>query len=215
MSFVSYLHRAANRENLTATDAQEAMDAVLSGKVSTTLLASFLVAMRMKGETPDELLGFARAMRSKSVRVNPGLNGDPILDTCGTGGDGLCTFNISTVAAFVIAGAGVKLAKHGNRCHSRLCGSADILEALGVNIAISPKRMGEAIREVGIGFLYAPAIHPAMKHAQPARAELKMRTVFNLLGPLPNRAAATAQRVGAPSIRSPESLSHPLASLVL
>ena len=215
MSFVSYLHRAANRENLTATDAQEAMDAVLSGEVSTTLLASFLVAMRMKGETPDELLGFARAMRSKSVRVNPGLNGDPVLDTCGTGGDGLCTFNISTVAAFVIAGAGVKVAKHGNRSHSSLCGSADILEGLGVNIAISPKRMGEAIREVGIGFLYAPAIHPAMKHAQPARAELKMRTVFNLLGPLTNPAGATVQLVGAPSIRSAELMAQTLASLGL
>jgi anthranilate phosphoribosyltransferase len=204
-----------NRESLSADDAERAMELILAGEATTAQIAAFLVALRMKGETADELLGLARAMREKSVRVEHGVTDEPVLDTCGTGGDGCSTFNISTVAAFVVAGAGVRVAKHGNRSISSQCGSADILEALGVNIALSPERIGESIRTVGIGFLFAPALHPAMKHAQPARLELKMRTAFNLLGPLTNPAGATVQVVGAPSVRAAELMAQALACLGL
>jgi anthranilate phosphoribosyltransferase len=215
MSFLPFLHRTANRENLTAFDAQRAMELILSGDVTTAQIAGFLVALRMKGETAEEILGFARAMRERSTKVQPMLNGEPLLDTCGTGGDGQQTFNISTISAFVVAGAGVKVAKHGNRSLSSLCGSADMLEGLGVNIAVTPEQTAASIREVGIGFLYAPAMHPAMKYAQAARAELKMRTAFNLLGPLTNPAGATAQLVGAPSAAAAELIAEVLASLGL
>ena len=137
------------------------------------------------------------------------------MDTCGTGGDGAGTFNISTVAAFVVAGAGVRVAKHGNRSISSRCGSADLMEALGVQVALSPEQMGRSIREVGIGFLFAPAIHTATKHAQPARLELKMRTVFNLLGPLTNPAGAGAQLAGAPSPEAAALMAETLAALGL
>jgi anthranilate phosphoribosyltransferase len=215
MSFLPFLHRAANRENLTSSDAQRAMELILSGDATTAQIAGFLVALRMKGETADEILGFARAMRERSTKVLPMLNGEVLLDTCGTGGDGQNTFNISTVSAFVVAGAGVKVAKHGNRSLSSLCGSADIFEGLGINIAVTPEQMAASIREVGIGFLYAPAMHPAMKNAQSARLELKMRTAFNLLGPLTNPAGATAQLVGAPSAGAAELMAEALASLGL
>jgi anthranilate phosphoribosyltransferase len=215
MSFVSYLHKVANRENLTPSESQAVMELVLAGQASTPQLAAFLVALRMKGETSDELVGFARAMRSKALAVDPQVAGEPLLDTCGTGGDGACTFNISTVAAFVVAGAGVKVAKHGNRSVSSRCGSADILEALGVNIELTPEQIGSAIRDIGIAFLFAPAIHPAMKNAQPARAELKMRTAFNLLGPLTNPAGATVQIAGAASVKSAELIAEALAMLGL
>lgn len=190
-----------------------AMGLVLAGVVSTPQLAAFLVALRMKGETSDELIGFAEAMREQSVRVRAEITGESLVDTCGTGGDGACTFNISTVAALVVAGAGVKVAKHGNRSISSQCGSADILEGLGVNIALSPDEMARCIREVGFGFLYAPTLHPAMKHAGPARRELKLRTVFNLLGPLTNPASATVQIVGAPSVRAAELMAEALGAL--
>ena len=215
MSILPYLHRAAAQQDLGAAEAQEAMAIILSGGASTAQIAAFLVALRMKGETSAELLGFARAMRAVASRVTPELNGAPLLDTCGTGGDGLGTFNISTIAAFVVAGAGVKVAKHGNRSISSRCGSADVLERLGVKVALDPGRVARAIEEVGIGFLFAPAFHPAMKHAQPARLELKMRTVFNMLGPLTNPAGATAQVVGAASPRAAELLAKTLAALGL
>lgn len=215
MQFASYLLKAVNRENLESAEAQGFMELVLTGQLSTAQIAAFLVALRMKGETAEELVGFARAMRATAVPVEAGLNGEPLLDTCGTGGDGACTFNISTVAAFVIAGAGVKVAKHGNRSVSSQCGSADILELLGVNIGTPVEMATRAIREIGIGFLFAPALHPAMKHAQPARSELKMRTAFNLLGPLTNPARATAQVAGVPSIRAAELVAEALATLGL
>ena len=215
MPLLPFLYRVADRENLTAPDAERAMSTILAGEATTTQIGAFLVALRMKGETAEELLGFARAMRAKATRVDAGLEGEPLLDTCGTGGDGASTFNISTVAAFVAAGAGVRVAKHGNRSISSRCGSADVLEALGVKLARNAEQMGRAIREVGIGFLFAPALHPAMKHAQPARQELKMRTVFNLLGPLTNPAGATRQLVGAPSASAAELMAGALASLGL
>jgi anthranilate phosphoribosyltransferase len=202
MSLLPYLHRAAARQSLSPEEAQDAMGIILSGSASTAQIAAFLVALRMKGETSAELQGFARAMRAVSNRISLDLHGEPLLDTCGMGGDGLGTFNISTVSAFVAAGAGVRVAKHGNRSISSRCGSADVLENLGIRVALDPARAARAIRETGIGFLFAPAFHPAMKHAQPARLELKMRTVFNMLGPLTNPADATAQVVGASSVRA-------------
>jgi anthranilate phosphoribosyltransferase len=168
----------------------------------------------MKGETSDELVGFARAMRRMATPIAHGVEGT-LLDTCGTGGDGCDTFNISTIAAFVVAGAGVHVAKHGNRSISSKCGSADLLEAWGIPLAIAPADSARAIREVGIGFLFAPAIHTAMKHAQPVRTDLKMRTVFNLLGPLTNPSGATAQLVGAPSEHAAGLMAAALAVLGL
>jgi anthranilate phosphoribosyltransferase len=155
-------------------------------------------------------------MRRMANPVDHGLDGDvALIDTCGTGGDRSDTFNISTVAAFVVAGAGVRVAKHGNRSISSKCGSADLLEAMGIKIAITPEQSARAIREIGIGFLFAPAVHTAMKHAQPVRVDLKMRTVFNLLGPLTNPAGASAQLVGAPSEHAAELMANALVSLGL
>ena len=215
MSFLSYLHKTVNRENLSSAEAQDVMAFILTGEATTAQIAALLVALRMKGETADEMVGFARAARSRSVKVETGISGEPLLDTCGTGGDGACTFNISTVTAFVVAGAGVKVAKHGNRSLSSQCGSADILEALGVNIGLGAPDIARSIREIGIGFMFAPAMHPALKHAQSARLELKMRTAFNLLGPLVNPANPTVQVVGTPSLRAAELLAEALASLGL
>jgi anthranilate phosphoribosyltransferase len=193
------------------------MHTILGGHSSQPQLAAFLVAMRMKGETVNELVGFARAMREMAVPVEHGLAGQTLLDTCGTGGDGAGTFNISTVAAFVVAGAGVHVAKHGNRSVSNRngCGSADLLESWGIEIALPPSESARAIREVGIGFLFAPHVHTAMKHAAPVRTDLKLRTFFNLLGPLTNPAGATAQLAGVPSERAGELIAGALAALGL
>ena len=199
MSLIPYLQRVVEREHLTPEEAKQAMTVILSGDASTAQIAAFLVALRMKGETAEELLGFAQAMRAMATPLHVSAEDGPLLDTCGTGGDCRGTFNISTAAAFVVAGAGVRVAKHGNRSISSRCGSAEVLERLGIPIAPSPEHTARAIREIGIGFLFAPAYHPAMKHAQQARVELKMRTVFNLLGPLANPAGASSQVVGAPS----------------
>ncbi len=215
MGFLSFLEITAGGRHLDASQAREAMLAILEGEASTALIAAFLVAMRAKGETAGELLGFARAMREKAQRVDAGVLTGPLLDTCGTGGDGAGTFNVSTAAAFVAAGAGVRVAKHGNRSISSQCGSADVMEGLGVKVLLAPDQMGRCIREVGIGFLFAPALHTAMKHAQPARLELKMRTVFNLLGPLTNPADASAQLVGAPSPEAATLMAEALAALGL
>ncbi|MBI1898710.1 MAG: anthranilate phosphoribosyltransferase [Acidobacteria bacterium] len=215
MEFLPFLHKVVDREDLSAADAQQALEQILSGGVSSAQVAAFLVALRMKGETAAELIGFARAMRARATRVDAGLAGEALLDTCGTGGDGSSTFNISTVAAFVIAGAGVRVAKHGNRSISSQCGSADVLEALGVRIAIPPEAMAASIRHAGIGFLFAPALHPAMRHVQPARLELKMRTIFNFLGPLTNPAGANVQVAGAPSPEAARLIAEALAALGL
>jgi anthranilate phosphoribosyltransferase len=215
MSFLAHLHRVAERQDLSCADALDAMEHVLDGRATPAQIAAFLIALRMKGETVAELVGFARAMRRMAVPCNPGLAGEPLLDTCGTGGDGSLTFNISTIAAFAIAGAGVRVAKHGNRSISSQCGSADLLEKLGIELAIPPDATARAIREVGIGFLFAPAVHTAMRHAQPVRKELRMRTVFNLLGPLTNPANATAQLAGAQSAAAAELLAGALAELGL
>ena len=215
MSIIPFLETVLSRRDLTAGEAENAMLSILGGGSSTAQIAAFLVALRMKGETSEELLGFARAMREKAQRIDPGPHPEPLVDTCGTGGDNAGTFNISTVAAFVVAGAGARVAKHGNRSISSRCGSADLMEALGVRVLLSPERMGQAIREVGIGFLFAPAVHTAMQHAQPARLELKLRTVFNILGPLTNPAGATTQLVGAPSPEAAALMAQALAALGL
>lgn len=190
------LHKVVRRENLSEDEAMSVMGEILAGESSPALIGSLLTALAMKGETVDEIVGFARAMRAAATRIPCKTPGAALVDTCGTGGDGSQTFNISTVSAFVVAGAGVAVAKHGNRSISSRCGSADVLEAAGVNVALTPERMAQSIDEVGIGFLFAPTIHTAMKHAGPVRAELKMRTVFNLLGPLTNPAGAAAQVIG-------------------
>lgn len=212
-SLLQYLHRTASHDHLTADEARAAMLVILDGEATVAQIAAFLTALRMKGVTAAELTGFARAMRERSRRVEVALNGDPLLDTCGTGGDGGNTFNISTVAAFVAAGAGVRVAKHGNRSLASQCGSADLLEGLGVHITSEPERIAACIAQAGIGFLFAPALHPAMKHAQPARLELKMRTVFNLLGPLTNPAGAKRQLIGAPSEEAAELMAQALSAL--
>ena len=212
MSLLPFLHQVAERRDLTAGDAQAAMQMILAGEATQAQIAAFLMALRMKGECVDELVGFARAMRQAATPV--GAEGT-LLDTCGTGGDGTSTFNISTIAAFVIAGCNIPVAKHGNRSISSRCGSADLMEALGVKIRQEPQEIAAALRDIGIAFLFAPAIHTAMKHAQPVRAELKMRTVFNLLGPLTNPAGAAVQLVGAPTDAAAELMAGALAQLGL
>lgn len=213
MSLAPFLARVVERGDLSAGEAEQAMTVILAGEASPVQIGAFLVALRMKGETADEVFGFARAMRQRAVRVPLEAADEPLLDTCGTGGDGLGTFNISTTAAFVVAGAGVRVAKHGNRSISSRCGSADVLEALGVTVAQSAEQMARAIREAGIGFLFAPPLHPAMRYAQPARQELKLRTVFNWLGPLTNPAGAKRQLVGTHSARAAELVAGALARL--
>lgn len=179
---------------LSEPEAESAMNALMSGDMTPAQIASILTALRVRGETSDEIAGFARAMRQHAQQIHPQKEG--LLDTCGTGGDTLKTWNLSTATAFVAAAAGVPVAKHGNRAVTSACGSADVLEACGVNLAMSPERVQEAIERLGIGFLFAPQHHPAMKYAAPVRKELGARTVFNLLGPLTNPAGAKRQLLG-------------------
>jgi anthranilate phosphoribosyltransferase len=191
-----HIQKVMERKSLTAGEAEEAMQIIMSGSATPAQIGGYLVALRMKGETVEEITGSARAMRAHASRVPFHVNGKPLLDTAGTGGDGKHTFNISTAAAFVIAGAGYQVAKHGNRAASSRCGSADVLSALGVNIDLSPEQVAECLQQVGIGFLFAPRFHPAMKHAIGPRRELGQRTIFNILGPLTNPAGATHQLIG-------------------
>jgi len=179
--------------SLSMDQASAVMDEIMEGQATQAQLAAFLTALRLKGETPEEIAGMATVMREKALRVE--VEG-AVVDTCGTGGDGSGTFNISTAVAFVAAGAGLKVAKHGNRAASGTCGSADVLEALGVKIELGPEAVKQCIDEVGIGFMYAPTFHPAMKYAAPVRRELGIRTVFNILGPLTNPAVARRQLLG-------------------
>jgi anthranilate phosphoribosyltransferase len=178
--------------SLGAPQASTVMEEIMDGEATPAQVAAFVVGLRMKGETPDEIAGLAMAMRAKGVRIDPGAE----LDTCGTGGDGSHSFNISTAAAFVAAAAGVRVAKHGNRAMSSRCGSADVLESLGVRLDMQPGDIERCISDVGIGFLFAPMFHPAMKHAAGPRREIGVRTVFNILGrcAIRRRASATARR---------------------
>jgi anthranilate phosphoribosyltransferase len=227
------LHRIANHsESLARAEAREVMSEVLGGKCTDAQIAALLVALRMKGETVEEIVGFAEAIRAAAapLPIQPGsssgeiavtgtgrdaLAEDSLVDTSGTGGDASGTFNISTATALVTAGAGVRVAKHGNRSISSKCGSADVVEALGINIQLSPERAAQCLREVGICFLYAPNLHPAMKQVQGVRRELRMRTMFNLLGPLTNPARASGQVVGVYSLDLVEKLAEALSMLGL
>lgn len=215
MAFLPFLHRVLNRESLPAADARAAMAEILAGSATTPQIAAFLAALRVKGETAEELQGLVLAMRDSAVRIDHGITDRVVLDTCGTGGDNQGTLNVSTLVAIVVSACGVAVAKHGNRSISSQCGSADLLEALGVRLLTEPALIARSIREVGFGFLFAPALHPAMRHVQPARQELKARTVMNLLGPLANPAGATAQLAGAPSVQAAELMAVTLAALGL
>jgi anthranilate phosphoribosyltransferase len=198
------ISRLIDRNDLSAGEAEGVMNAIMDGKVSSAQVSGFLVALRMKGETPEEIAAFARVMREHAIRSKP-VTEKMLVDTCGTGGDGAHTFNISTAAAFVAAGAGVPVVKHGNRGVSSRCGSADVLTALGVNFTQSPERHAEIVENVGISFFFAPDHHPAMKYVMAARQDLGCRTVFNILGPLANPAGAQAQVVGvySPALTAP------------
>lgn len=207
------LHAIVEGRSLSETEAQYAMSALLAGESTPVLTAAFLTALRMKGESVEELTGFARAMRAAATVVPIDDEHRPVLDTCGTGGAGISTFNISTVAAFVVAGAGVRVAKHGNRSISSRCGSADVLEALGVKTAVEPEVVARAIREAGIGFLFAPSFHGATRNVQPVRIEMKMRTAFNYLGPLTNPARAEIQVAGTWSDEAAEKIAGAMARL--
>src|SRR6476646_6655459 len=197
---------ANHRHSLSREEARAVMSELLAGKASDAQIAALLVALHMKGETVEEIVGFAEAIRAAAQPIAnldgsaldvSGTDRDALVDTCGTGGDASDTFNISTVTALTIAGAGVRVAKHGNRGITSKCGSADVMESLGVNITIPTARIADCLKEVGIAFLFAPAMHTATKYVQPARRELRpLRSVFNLLGPLTNPAGASAQVVG-------------------
>jgi anthranilate phosphoribosyltransferase len=204
----SYLEKLLSHTPLTEDEAAGAMTTIMDGAATPAQIAAFLTALRMKGETVAEIAGFARVMRDKSVRVPTTRR--PLLDTCGTGGDTVKTFNISTTTAFVVAACGVAVAKHGNRAVTSKCGSADVLEALGARLDLTPEIVGRSVDEVGIGFLFARSHHPAMKHAAPVRAELGIRTVFNALGPLTNPAGAARQLIGVYDA----SLCKPLAQVL-
>jgi anthranilate phosphoribosyltransferase len=202
--------------DLSRAEADGTMEQILSGRATDAQILELLAAFQMKGETVDELVGFANAMRRHATKIFPSgysRAGEPLVDTCGTGGDAKGTFNVSTAAAFVVAGAGVRVAKHGNRSITSQCGSADVLEALGVRIDLEPERVAQSIDEIGIGFLFAPAMHAATRHAMPARRQLRGRTVFNLLGPLTNPAGASAQVAGVYDASFTELMARALGEL--
>lgn len=194
MNFTDYLNTIVNGQNLSQDQMAEMLDTIFSGQTTEAQVGAFMAALATKGETFEELAGAARAMRTKAVRVQ--TLAKKVIDTCGTGGSALGSFNISTTTAFVIAGAGITVAKHGNRSITSKCGSADVLEALGVNLGVDPEIVEEAINEIGIGFMFAPLYHGSMKYAMKARTECKIRSIFNMLGPLTNPAAASCQILG-------------------
>lgn len=209
--FSALLEKVVNHEDLTADEAAGAMREVMEGRANPAALGALLSALVMKGERPSEIVGFARTMREHALKLSAPM-GD-VFDTCGTGGDRSGTFNISSAAAIVIAASGVPVAKHGNRSVSSRCGSADVFEALGVNVAASPATVERGLKETGIAFFFARTFHPAMKHAAQTRADLGIRTAFNLLGPLTNPAGATRQLVGVPRPELTELLARALMML--
>ena len=206
------IQKLVNFANLAHEESTAAMKEIMSGKATTAQIGAFLTALRMKGETSDEITAFTSVMKECCHRIHPNVKGR-LVDTCGTGGDEVKTFNISTTAAFVAAGAEVAVAKHGNRSVTSKCGSADVLERLGLNLNIEPEAVEKAIEKVGVGFMFAPAFHPAMKYAIGPRRDVGIRTVFNVLGPLTNPADASAQLLGVYDKRLTEPLAYSLKNL--
>ncbi len=202
--------KLVERRDLTSTEAEETMREIMEGRASSEQIAAFLTALRMKGEIMEEIASFARMMRKYCRQIHPKVTGT-LVDTCGTGGDQIKTFNVSTISAFVVAGTGIPVAKHGNRSVTSHCGSADVLEALGLKLDTPPEIVEKSIEQVGIGFMFAPLFHPAMKHASKPRKEIGIRTVFNILGPLTNPANAPTQLLGVYQ----ESLTELLARVLL
>ncbi|MGH8245869.1 MAG: anthranilate phosphoribosyltransferase, partial [Gammaproteobacteria bacterium] len=208
-----FIAKVINRADLTAEEAEAAMNVIMTGQATPAQIGAYLTALRMKGETVEEITGSVRAMRANALKVNVTDRSVPLYDIVGTGGDGAHTFNISTAAAFVLAGTGRAVAKHGNRAASSQCGSADVLSALGVNLELTPEQVGKAIDEIGIGFMFAPKFHPAMKYAIGPRKEIGQRTIFNILGPLTNPAGANIQLTGVFNPDLTEPLAHVLNEL--
>jgi anthranilate phosphoribosyltransferase len=209
--FPELLEKLQRRQDLSTEEAASAMDAIMEGTVPPSQIAALLIALAMKGERPAEVVGFARTMRARATKLSRDFA--PVFDTCGTGGDRAHTFNVSTVAALVLAACGVRVAKHGNRSVSSRCGSADLFEALGVNVTASPATVERCLTDAGIAFFFAPTFHPSMRHAGPTRKELGVRTAFNLLGPLTNPAGAKRQLVGVPRPELTELVARSLALL--
>jgi anthranilate phosphoribosyltransferase len=209
--FAPLIEKLQRREDLTTAEAAGAMEEIMAGRAQPAQIAGLLVALTMKGERPTEIVGFAKTMRQRAAPL--AREHGPVFDTCGTGGDRAHTFNVSTVAALVLAACGVRVAKHGNRSVSSRCGSADLFEALGVNVAASPATVEDCLDAAGIAFFFAPIFHPSMKHAAPARRDLGVRTAFNLLGPLTNPAGAARQLVGVPRPELTELVARSLALL--
>jgi len=209
--FGDLLQRVMRRQDLTTAEASEAMDAIIDGQAVPAQVAGLLVGLAMKGERPDEIVGFARSMRARAVKIVVPSSGT--VDMCGTGGDGAGTFNISSIASVVVAACGLAVAKHGNRSVSSRCGSADVFEALGVNVAAPPAVVETCLTQTGLAFLFAPVFHPSMRNVAPVRKELAVRTAFNLLGPLTNPTAPTRQIVGVPRPELTELLARSLALL--
>ena len=202
--------RLVEGESLSQAEAAATMSDIMEERATAAQFGAFVTALRLKGETAEEIAGMAQVMREKALRVQTDL---PVTDTCGTGGDGCGTFNVSTAAALVVAAAGHPVAKHGNRGMSSRCGSADVLEALGVNVTLGPEGVARCIEDTGIGFMFAQTYHPAMKFAAPLRREIGIRTVFNVLGPLTNPAGAGTQVLGAPSVATQDRLAGALQLL--
>lgn len=194
MELKEVIRKVVERQDLSEAEAHDALGVIMDGQATPAQIAALITALRMKGETVGEIAGFARGMRERAQRIRPRVDG--LVDVVGTGGDRISTFNVSTTAAFVVAGAGAYVAKHGNRAVSRRCGAADVLEALGVNIQVAPEVVERCVEDIGMGFLFAPLYHPAMKHAVGPRREIGIRTVFNILGPLTNPAGARHLLVG-------------------
>jgi anthranilate phosphoribosyltransferase len=222
MTITEAIKKVVDRVDLSSTEAELVLDQIMTGQCTDAQIASLLTALRMKGETVAELTGFAKVMRRKAARVNPhttvsaeigDTDREALIDTCGTGGDVSGSFNVSTATAFVVAGAGVRVAKHGNRSVSSQCGSADVVEALGVRIELTPDTIARCIDDVGIGFLHAPLLHGAMKYVALARRQMGIRTIFNMLGPLTNPAGANIQVMGVYAAHLTELLARVLAEL--
>jgi anthranilate phosphoribosyltransferase len=209
--FAGLIEKLQQRVDLTVDEAASAMEAIMDGQAQPSQIAGFLIGLAMKGERPGEIVGLARTMRAKATKLSRSFA--PVFDTCGTGGDRAHTFNVSTVAALVLAACGVRVAKHGNRSVSSRCGSADLLEALGVNVSATPEIAERCLEQASIAFLFAPTFHPSMRHAAQTRRELGVRTAFNLLGPLTNPAGATRQLVGVPRPELTELVARSLAQL--